>query len=64
MVCELQPTQAQGRRAEGDQSPKAGGNSGVEREFDLAKETEGPAFVKVVRTWRRNRDGRDVAVGG
>ena len=41
----LRPTQAQGRRVRGDQSPEAGRNRGVERVFDLAN-VDGGAGVR------------------
>ena len=53
--CELQPTQAQGSRAKGDQSPKAGGDSGVEGEIDLAR--DGSAGVR-----KSHERGGDVIV--
>lgn len=51
--CELQPTQAQGRRVRSDQSPEPRENSGVEREVDLAK-VDGSAGV---RNSRENMEG-------
>jgi len=42
-----------GKRSEGDQSPKAAGNSGVERKFDLAK-VDGIAGVRKSRESMEN----------
>ena len=64
MSCRLRPTQAQGRRVRGDQSPETRRGGGVERELDLAK-IDGSAGVRKSRENMGNViEKEDAAVGG